>query len=216
MERSRAHVKTKRLYDSAGRRRRAERNRATILDTAQRLFLDDGYAATTIAAIAAEAEVSVETIYKSFGGKTGLVRALRDRGLAGEGPRPAPERSDEMRTRETDPRKIIANWGTLTIEVAPRVSPILLVVRAAAEADPELAELRDEMEADRLRRMTTNARHLHGAGYLREGITLKAATDILWTYSSPELYELLVLRRRWSTDRYGRFIAEAMIAALLP
>ena len=72
------------------------------------------------------------------------------------------------------------------------------------------------MEADRLRRMTTNARHLHEAGYLRKDITLKAATDILWTYSSPELYELLVLRRRWSTDRYGRFIAEAMIAALLP
>ena len=216
MERSRAPVKTKRPYDSAGRRRQAERSRSTILDTAQRLFLDDGYAGTTVAAIAAAAEVSVETIYKSFGGKTGLVRAIRDRGLAGEGPRPAPERSDEMRARETDPRTIISNWGTFTTEVAPRVSPILLVVRAAAEADPELAELRDEMEADRLRRMTTNARHLYEAGHLRPGMTLKTATDILWTYSSPELYELLVLRRRWSTDRYGRFIAEAMIAALLP
>jgi AcrR family transcriptional regulator len=216
MERSRAHVKTKRPYDSAGRRRQAEGRRATILDTAQRLFLEGGYAGTTIAAIAAAAEVSVETIYKSFGGKTGLVRAIRDRGLAGEGPRPAPERSDEMRAREMDPRKIISNWGTFTTEVAPRVSPILLVVRAAAEADPELAELRDEMEADRLRRMTTNARHLYESGHLRPGMTLKTATDILWTYSSPELFELLVLRRRWSTDRYGRFIAEAMIAALLP
>ena len=145
MERSRGLVKAKRPYNSAGRRRQAERSRDKILDSAQRLFLDDGYAATTIAAIAATAGVSVETIYKSFGGKTGLVRAIRDRGLAGEGPRPAPERSDEMRTRETDPRKIIANWGTLTTEVSPRVSPILLVVRAAAEADPEMAELRDEM-----------------------------------------------------------------------
>jgi AcrR family transcriptional regulator len=216
MERSRRLVKTKRHYDSAGRRRQAERSRAKILDAALRLFLEDGYATTTIAAIATAAEVSVETIYKAFGGKAGLVRAIRDRGLAGEGPRPAPDRSDEMRARETDPRRIIANWGTLTMEVAPRVAPILLVVRAAAEADPEVAELREEMEADRLRRMTTNARHLHEAGHLRKEITLRAATDILWTYSSPELYELLVLRRRWSIERYGRFIADAMIAALLP
>ena len=71
MERTRAHVKPKRSYDSAGRRRQAERRRAAILDVAQRRFLDDGYAATTIATIASKAGVSVGTIYKSFGGKTG-------------------------------------------------------------------------------------------------------------------------------------------------
>jgi AcrR family transcriptional regulator len=216
MGRSTARVKRKRAYDSTGRQRQAEQTRASILDTAQRLFLDDGYAVTTIAGIAAAAGVSVETIYKSFGSKPGLVRALRDRGLAGAGPRPAYERSDEMRARERDPRKIIANWGTLTTEVAPRVSPLLLVVRAAAEADPDLAPVWDEIEADRLDRMTVNARHLYDAGHLRPGITLEAAADVLWTYSSPELYELLVLRRGWSLERYGQFVADAMIAALLP
>ena len=106
MERSRRLVKTKRPYDSAGRRGQAERSRATILDTAQRLFLEDGYATTTMAAIATAADVSVETIYKSFGSKTGLVRAIRDRGLAGAGPRPADERSDEMRrSRDGSPRR---------------------------------------------------------------------------------------------------------------
>jgi hypothetical protein len=64
--------------------------------------------------------------------------------------------------------------------------------------------------------MMHNARTLLKGGRLREGITLDAATDVLWTYSSPELYELLVIRRGWSVERYGRFIAEAMIAALLP
>ena len=216
MELNRRFVKRKRGYDSTGRLAQAVRNREAVLDAAERLFLDRGYAATTIVAVAAAANVSVETIYKAFGGKGGLVRALRDRGLAGKGPIPAEQRSDRMRVTERDPRKIIANWGALTTEVAPLVSPILLLVRAAAASDAEMAKLLEEMDADRLLRMTVNARHLHDAGHLRRGVTLKCAIDVLWTYSSAELYELLVLRRGWPLDRYGRFVADAMIAALLP
>ena len=63
--------------------------------------------------------------------------------------------------------------------------------------------------------MTDNARRLRDAGHLRTGISLAQAADILWTYSSPELYELLILRRGWAPKRYGTFVAEAMIAALL-
>ncbi|MEP6919288.1 MAG: TetR/AcrR family transcriptional regulator, partial [Acidobacteriota bacterium] len=74
----------------------------------------------------------------------------------------------------------------------------------------------DEMDAARLTRMTHNAQTLLTGGRLRRGMTLDAVTDVLWTYSSPELYELLVLRRGWSVQRYGAFIADAMIAALLP
>ena len=96
---------------------------------AQRLFLRDGFAATTIAAIAAEAQVSAETIYKAFGGKPGLVRAICDAALAGEGPVPAETRSDQLQLHEPDPRKIIRGWGELTAEVAPRIAPIMLLVR---------------------------------------------------------------------------------------
>jgi hypothetical protein len=71
------------------------------------------------------------------------------------------------------------------------------------------------MDAARLTRMTHNARTLLDGGHLRKSITLDAAADILWTYSSPELYELLVIRRGWSVERYGRFVADSMIAALL-
>jgi hypothetical protein len=70
-----------------------------------------------------------------------------------------------------------------------------MVVRAAAASDPELARLQEEMDASRLTRMTHNARTLLKGGHLRAGLTLDAATDVLWTYSSPELYELLVMRR---------------------
>jgi hypothetical protein len=103
----------------------------------------------------------------------------------------------------------------LTAEVAPRVAPILLLVRTAAATEIDGQDLLDEMDADRLRRMTANARRLQKSGHLRRGVTLAQAAEVLWTYSAPELYELLVLRRKWSPERYGRFIADAMIDALL-
>jgi hypothetical protein len=64
--------------------------------------------------------------------------------------------------------------------------------------------------------MTRNARNLAAAGHLRHDITVEQAGEVMWTYSSPELYELLVVTRGWPPERYGAFIAEAMIAALLP
>ena len=97
----------------------------------------------------------------------------------------------------------------------PRVAPILLLIRTAAATDPEVQTLLEEMDADRLRRMTDNARRLRDHGHLRRGVTLAYAADILWTYSAPELYELLVLRKGWSPKQHGKFIADAMINALL-
>jgi len=215
MEWNMAEVNT-RQYDSTGRRERAKRTRDAVLDAAERRFLGAGYSATTIAAVARDADVSVETIYKGFGGKAGLVRAIWERGLAGRGPVPAYERSDAMRAAEQEPAVILRKWGVLTTEVAPTVAPILLLVRAAAATDPEMAALLAETDAQRLRRMRRNARELVRRRCLRAGVTLARATDVLWTYSSPELYELLVLRRQWSLPRYGRFVGDSLISALLP
>lgn len=215
MKQRAANVKQKRSYDASRRQEKASRNRVRIIDVAERLFLRDGYRVTTIAAIAVQAGVSADTIYKSFGGKAGLVRAIRARALEGEGAAPAEQRSDDLQAREPDPRKIIRAWGVLSAEIAPRAAPILLLIRDAAASDLEVRALLEEMDADRLRRMTENARRLRDAGHLRAGITLTRAADMLWTYSSPELYELVVLRRGWSPERYGRFIAEAMISVLL-
>jgi AcrR family transcriptional regulator len=210
-----AKVKRTRRYDSAGRQKGAQRRRAAIIEAASRLFARDGFAGTTIAKIAGHAGVSEETVYKAFGNKIALVRAIRDHALAGEGPVHAERRSDRMQASESDPRTIIRGWGVLTMEVAPRVAPVLLLVREAAASDPQLARLHKEMDAARLTRMAHNARTLFDAGHLRKGVSLETATDVLWTYSSPELYELLVIRRGWSVQRYGRFVADSMIAALL-
>ncbi len=211
-----APVKPRRRYDSARRAEQARQTRAAVIEAAGRLFLRGGFAATTIAAIAAEAQVSVETIYKTFGGKAGLVRAICDVALAGAGPVPAETRSDELQLHEPDPRRIIRGWGELTVEVAPRIAPIMLLVKSAAAADPEMAGLLAEIDAARLIRMTSNARNLAEAGHLRDDINFEQAGEVMWTYSSPELYELLVGTRGWPLERYGAFIAEAMIAALLP
>jgi AcrR family transcriptional regulator len=215
MDRRSNPVNQKRPYDASRRQEQAQRNRDAIIEAAERRFLGDGYAATTVAAIAADAGVSDHTIYKSFGGKPGLIRAIRARALEGRGPVPAEQRSDQLQADEHDPRQIITGWGALTAEVAPLVAPILLLIRDAATTDPEVRELLEELDADRHRRMTDNARRLHEAGHLRPDISLDQAADVLWTYSAPELYELLVLRRRWSLPQFSHFIAQAMIHALL-
>jgi AcrR family transcriptional regulator len=209
-------VKTRRRYDSSTRREQARRPRELLMDTAERQFREAGYAATTVGAIAAAAGVSVETVYKSFRGKSGLVRAIYDRGLLGAGGGAAYERSDQMREQETDPRVIMQKWGLLTTEVASVITPIRLLIRAAAASDPEMASLLADSDNERLTRMEHHARFLAERGYLRDGVTVARAADILWTCSSAEFYELLVLNRGWSPAEFARFVADFMIDALLP
>jgi AcrR family transcriptional regulator len=214
MEQKSVAVNPKRRYDSSGRQERARQTRDQITSIARELFLSRGYAATTVAEVAAAAHVSVETIYKGFGGKPGLVRAIIENGLAGQGPVPAEQRSDHIRDTEPDPRKIFAAWGAFTAELAPRVGPIFQLARDAS-GDPDVAAVLDQLSAARHERMTVNARGLAAAGHLRPGITVDQAADIMWALNSPELYDLLVTRRGWAPEQYGQFIAEAL-TALLP
>jgi AcrR family transcriptional regulator len=205
----------RRRYDSSGRQAQARRTQQAILDTAQRQFLDAGYGATTVATIATEAGVSVETVYKAFGGKAGLVRALYDRALRGPGPVSAYERSDAMRARETDPATIMRRWGELTTEVAAQMTPIRLLIRAAAVTDPEIAALLKDGDDERLQRMRHHAQFLAERRYLRQDITTDQATDILYTCSSLEIYDVLVLQRGWPLPEFARFVGDFMIRALL-
>jgi len=211
----RTSVKTTRRYDSSGRLLAAVARRRAVLDAAGRRFLQDGYAATTVASIADEAGVSAEMLYKAFGGKAGLVHALWNAGLAGEGPVHAEVRSDEVSGAETDPTVIIANWARLSTEVAPRAAPVLLLIAAAAATDPEMASLKEDLDAQILARMRHNADALARGGHLREGVTRDHARDVLLMYTTPEIYELLVTRQGWSLDEFAQFIRQGISAALL-
>jgi AcrR family transcriptional regulator len=204
-----------RRYDASRRREQARLNRGAIVAAARQRFLEDGFAATTIASIAADAGASADTIYKSFGGKAGLLRAICEEALKGEGPIPAEQRSDAMQAAETDPRRMLRALGTLTTEVAPRIAPLLLLLTTAAEIDTSMAQLRADFDTARLARMTHVAQTLASKTQLRLGLSVDEAADIMWAYSSPELYRLLVLTRGWRPERYGEFVGESLVDALL-
>jgi AcrR family transcriptional regulator len=208
-------VKTVRRYDITGRRDRAHRTQAHVLMVARELFLRDGYAATTVAGVAAAAGVSVETIYKTFRGKPGLIRAIQRSGLAGTGPVPAPDRSDQMSAKDLPPRVILRHWATLTTEVMPRVAPIILLVRAAAATDPDMGRLLTEINDERLQRMHHNASQLANHGPLRNKMSTEQARDVMFAYTAPELYEILVTHQRWPIDHYADFIYRGLVAELL-
>ena len=211
-------VKPRRHYDSTGRREQARRSRWTVLETARRMFLEGGYAATTVGAIATEAGVSVETVYKAFGNKPGLLKAVFDVAVVGDDePVPMLERDLVRRIEnEPDPRQKLLMYGEHLTQSAPRSVPVQLLIRAAAASDPGVAAIWDEMAEERLIGMSQFARHLHEGGHLRAGVFVDEARDILWTYNSAELFDLLVLQRDWPPEKYGRWIAEALIGAVLP
>ncbi len=207
----------RRTYDARGRQATAAQLRSTVLDAAWQRFSADGYAATTVDAIARDAAVSTATIYKRFGGKPGLVRALVTRALRGDptAVRAAPARSDAARENAADGPALVRTWGALTAEVSPRVSPILLLLRDVAGQDSAAADLFEELERDRRTRMAENARALERSGALRPGTSRTDARDVLWFYSAPDLFDVLVQRGGWSIRRYARFVTDAMIAALI-
>lgn len=211
-------VKPRRRYDSTRRQEQAGENRRAILDAARRMFLERGYAATTVSAIAAAAGVSVETVYKAFGNKPGLVKAVVDVAIVGDDePVPMLQRDRVRRIEaEGDARRKLALYGEHLAESAPRRVPVELLVRGAAASDAGAAEVWHQLEAERLAGMAAFARHLEEGEHLRPGVSLEEARDVLWTYNSAEIYELLVMRREWTPQRYGGWVADALAAALLP
>ena len=217
MYRKEQHVKP-RKYDSSRRREQARETRRAVLDAARRQFLDRGYAETTVPGVATEAGVSVETIYKAFANKVGLLKAVFDVAIVGDDePTPMLERDLVRRIKaEPDPRRKLWIYGEHLAEAGPRASALQLLMRGAAVSDREAARMWDQMLAERLTGMTAFARELYQEGNLRSDISFEEARDVLWTYNSVEMYDLLVLQRGWANERFGRFIAEALIAALLP
>lgn len=211
-------VKPSRRYDSSMRQEQARRTRGAVLEAARRLFLGQGYAATTMAAVAAEAGVSVETVYKAFANKPGLVKAVFDVSVVGDDePVPMMERDMVRRIRaEPDPRRKLMIYGEHLAVSAPRSVPVQLIIRAAAATDPGAAAVWEQMQAERLTGMTYFADDLAAGGHLRSTVSAEDARDIAWTYNSAEIYDLLVIHRGWTAERYGRWVAEALIAALLP
>jgi AcrR family transcriptional regulator len=210
-------VKPKRAYDASRRQEQARANRLAVLDAARALFLEHGYAQTTMKMVAREARLSTQSVYQVFGNKPGLVKALIDVAVVGDDePIPMMERQFVRgNMAEPDPAKKLRDYGAHLAEVAPRVNPVMVVLRDAAAADAAAAEVWEQTRRERLTGMTHFAAHMEAERFLRDGVSEAEARDVLWTFSSFELWDLLVRQRRWSTRRYGRWVGEQLVAALL-
>lgn len=210
-------VKLSRSYDSSRRREQAERTRQGVLEAAHLLFLERGYAATTLPLVGAESGVSADSVYKAYRNKPTLLKAVLDVALAGDAaPVPVMQRDRAARIfAEPDPRRKLEIYTDGLLTTLQRSVGIQLLVRAAAGTDPELAALWAAIQGERLRGMARLAENLAGGGHLAAGVTREEAGDVLWTYNSPDLYQLLVIQRAWAADRYRRWVTDALVAALL-
>lgn len=168
-----------------------------------------------MSAVAAEAGVSVEAVYKTHGSKSRLVLAVFHDAIAGRGAESAEVRADDLSVHEADPERRLHAFGAIVGEVTARVAPLMMLVRLAAGADAELAAVWEQMQAERLARMAAHARRLAGAGHLRAGVSVEEARDVFWLYTAPEVHDLMVRQRGWTAERFGAWVGEAYVAALL-
>ncbi|HEX2850954.1 MAG TPA: helix-turn-helix domain-containing protein [Acidimicrobiales bacterium] len=200
------------------RTRRSEETRARVIGAAGRLFVERGYAATTIEAIADAADVSVETVYVRFRNKRNLLDAYLDVAIVGDTAAvPLLERPEVVAvSEEPDPRRRAELLAGVMAGVLERTAPVQRVIAGAAAVDPGLDDLL--AQDDRRRRVTHTAfvDLLRGAAGLRDGITRKDAVDTLSALANPDTYRYLSTRRRFSRSRYERWLADAIVQLLLP
>jgi AcrR family transcriptional regulator len=212
-------VKPRRRYESRVRREHAEQTRQDILAAAGQLFRDHGYAGTAMGAIAAEADVVVETIYRNFGSKRALFRAVMEAVLAGGTARAGVpvEQRPAIRAviEEPDPRRQIALYAATQPGIHRRSGPLLRALAGGIATDPELKAVWDEMEAWRLEGQGRFVAMLAGKGALRPGLSVEEGRDVVWTLCSLAVHDLFVVERSWTSERYLEWLRVAITHALL-
>ncbi|HEX3330086.1 MAG TPA: TetR/AcrR family transcriptional regulator [Gaiellales bacterium] len=203
----------RRAYRSDRRREQAQETRRRMLDAAGTLLGERGYAGTTIAAVAAEAGVAVETVYAAFRNKRTLVGELVRTSVRGDGSAPpaavqAGARAVAAAPTQAQQVRLFAADVSARLE---RVGPVLQALAAAP--DPELAELRANVDRDRLAGMRMFVAALERRGPLR--VDVESAAETVWALASPELHSLVRGRREWPPQRYSAWLGETLAATLL-
>ncbi|HEU4329865.1 MAG TPA: helix-turn-helix domain-containing protein [Lapillicoccus sp.] len=209
----------RRAYRSALREQQARATRRVVVDAAAELFVDRGYVATTIDAIAERAGVSRRTVFASVdGGKAQLLRLAWDWAIVGDDePVPMAQRPEVQRLmRQSDPMVGLRGWARQVSEVGERVAPLAQVLVAAADADPEVAQLLSVVETQRLTGARMFVRWLRDHGGLRRGLSVERAAQICRMQSDPAIYRRLVVEQGWTTAQYQRFLVDVVRATVLP
>lgn len=207
----------KRRYESEHRREQARLTRRTILDAAATLFVDPGYAATPLTAVAAHAGVAVQTVYKIFGTKKALLSALVDVTIAGDDePVALPERQF-VTDIEAQPhaRDRLDRFAAHLVETHARQAAVMLALAGAATADPDAAAIWRKNLDDRRRGMRMFAAALAATGELRTDHTVDTVADVLWLAMDVRNYDWLVRERGWSAEEFRRWYVDTVAAAVL-
>ena len=209
--------RVKREYDASGRKEAAERTRVEIQAAARRLFIARGYRGTTVAEIASEAGVAVDTVYASIGTKLSLVRLLVETSISGaDHAIPADEREYvKAIVAEPDAARKLVLYAQAVRRIHARLAPLLLVLKDAASSDDELAEMWKSIATRRATNMRRFVSDLVATGSLREDVDHEEAADTIWATGSPELYLLLTAERGWSPEKFEDWLARTWIRLLL-
>lgn len=202
--------KGRRPYHSPKRTQQAERTRRRIADSARRLFAQHGYGPTTIEAMAAEAGVSVQTVYATFGSKRAVLLSLLDH-MEAEADLDALMRV--LREGPAPPHQLRAMvaFGARLFE---RASDLLAIARSAGHAEPDLVDLVHAGEQRRRLGQGPIVRGWKRAGALRPELTSGQAADILWSFTGEDVYRLLVEQCGWPVSRYQRWLESALTELL--
>jgi AcrR family transcriptional regulator len=195
--------------------KREPRTRAAVLDAARRLFLERGYVATTIDAIAAEAGVAVQTIYNAVGQKRDVLQAVLEAAVSGaDAPRSPREFMRERLVAAEHGREVVAAAVAFWLDARTRTEDLLRVSREAAAVDRDVAEVERRNDAGKFEGMLVAADEVDARTPLRDGLDREGAAAVLWTLSHPVAYRFLLAERGWTTERYAAWLEDALVAAL--
>jgi AcrR family transcriptional regulator len=211
-------MSVKRTYSSELREAQARRTRRLIVDAASELFAEHGFSATTIDAIAAKAGVSRKTVFTSAGGKVHLLKLAYDYAMAGDDePVPMIDRAGLQEViREPDPYRQVDRYSQFVAAANSRVARLYVVLRGAAEVDPEAADLYEKWEGERHQAMVEGpVPNFARKGVLRHGMDPAEAADILALLVDPATYDLLVNRHGWTKERFAEWLRETIVSQIL-
>jgi AcrR family transcriptional regulator len=206
-----------RRYVSEVRDEQARRTRRAIVTATRDLFLAQGYAATTIDAIAEAAHVSRRTVFNAVGGKVVLLKLALEWAIVGDDEPVALADRPAIRAiqAERDPRRALALWVNTVVDIAARVAPIGAVLYAAADGDPEAAELLANEAQVRMSGATAFVGYLASLGGLAAGVSERQAAELCWALMDGHLYHLLVTQRGWTPAALAQWLSDSLAATLL-
>lgn len=211
------NVKTPGRDNGAPRQARTRRTRAAVVEAARSLFLERGYAATTIEAISNRSDTPQATVYRLLSSKLGILKAVLDVSVGGDDEEVAMADRPQVRAllADRDPNNQLAGFAALLHELMTRVAPVHRILADAARSDEGAASLLADIARQRHEGQQRIARSLARSGALRPGLRERDAADIIHALASPEVYGLLVFDRGWSGERYETWLRAILAEQLL-